>query len=203
MFEAIGSWFLFGTFMYWSVSVGSIILLFYFVEHENTIGAFIEIVVYLFFLQKIAGIDAIGHMSQNRLWGLLYIVGYFIAGTIWSFIKWWIYLRKKVRRFKTDRLKIANDNREDRSSPPYTSWEEIPEDFRENVKNSCRNRLRIPKASENKNKITNWILCWPVSLLWSLFDDIAKEIGRKIVETLNKLYQGMAERAFKEIKEDI
>lgn len=57
--------------------------------------------------------------------------------------------------------------------------------------------VRKPKAAENKQRITTWIVHWPPSLLWSLLHDFVEKLVSRIVMSLRKVFDGIANSAYK------
>lgn len=173
MLAAIGAWFVLGAWAWWVVTAFAVIMLFVAIDKDWHYFGVGELFVYALFLQLVAGVNIIGLIIAHPLLAVAYFAGYLIIGTIWSIVKWWVYLRKKaesLREQKANGYKISS--------------------------------YQIPKAKDKKGKIANWILFWPISFIWTFLDDVVKEIANKIVETLNSLYQGIANSVFKDIKID-
>lgn len=108
----------------------------------------------------------------------LMVVGitfYFVAGVIWSFVKWYFFNLDAAENF---RERLANA----RKIEGYR-----PEDFR-------------PKASDNKRRIIAWIGYWPFSLLRFLLGDVVKRIATKIYQMLAKQYDAVSRRMFREFE---
>jgi len=59
--------------------------------------------------------------------------------------------------------------------------------------------LGKPKLSQEKKKVTLWVMYWPMSMLWSLLDDFIKKMIRHLIIKFQKVYQYLTDRAFKDI----
>jgi len=64
--------------------------------------------------------------------------------------------------------------------------------------NAGRNiKFRVPRATDNKKRITNWVMFWPVHLLIFAFDDYITKLIEGIVFRLRNTFKGVAVRAAK------
>jgi hypothetical protein len=112
---------------------------------------------------------------------VLYVAIYFFIGTVWSLIKWQLYLSKIAKKIN---IAIKNYDKSDRLSlKPFL----------------LNKNLSVPELQENKSRISMWITFWPLSMLLSLMDDFIKRVANEIVEFLHKLYQSMIDKIFKNI----
>lgn len=79
-------------------------------------------------------------------WPILAIgtFGYFLIGVIWAFFKWYRYIIKSLKDFKT-------------------IWDQHPDP---NSTFEIYKKNRKPTAANNKSRITGWISLWPFSMGW-------------------------------------
>jgi len=69
------AWFMYGTFMWWVITIVTIVTIFIIVEKDELVGAIVGIAFYLVYLQFLAGINVLEQIDQNRLLALAYIGG--------------------------------------------------------------------------------------------------------------------------------
>jgi hypothetical protein len=61
---------------------------------------------------------------------------------------------------------------------------------------------RRPLASAHKATIAAWGAWWPLSVLWSIFDDVLKNLGRWIYRQMIGIYAWQARAAFRDVEFD-
>ena len=97
-----------------------------------------------------------------------------MIGFFWSLFKWYRFLIK-------DRDTQINKIEED--SKLYTSKPD---------------KIRIPKFSDNKALISNWITFFPVSMLAQALRLVFKDIATYIAQIYNKSYTKIVKYVFKD-----
>lgn len=173
--------FILGAVGWWFVTVAIFILLLIFVDKIFWGWSTTCLIAYIMILQFVSKVDVLGFILHHPIKILLYIVGYFLIGTVWSLIKWWLYIRKTLEKVLKNKLE-----RDKRFGVVETTIEERRNDL----------EINKPTLDENKGRISMWIIYWPFSLILSLIDDFVKRIAHEIVELLRRLYQGMIDKAF-------
>jgi hypothetical protein len=145
---------------------------------------------------------------------LIFFVAYILAGISWSVGKWYFFL-KNVRdhyvEFKADYI------RKFKLSPDFL--DEGPEKTRDDFCSALERNFRSydprdhkdisyseyvvshiqPQASKNKASITKWIMCWPLSFVWTMLNDPVRKLANAIFNSIKKQFQAMSDRMFKGI----
>lgn len=170
MLEAIGAAFVLGAWGWWLISGIALVLLFLAVENDSLIFGILEVLAYFVFLEWIAGAGILVLLMSNPLAVIGWFLAYIGLGTVWSILKWWLYVQNKAKVHKKQVKDGGN----------ICTWQ-------------------VPSASKKKGKIVNWIILWPISLLWTLLDDFVKKIANKIVETLESIYNRITAFAYRDI----
>jgi len=102
---------------------------------------------------------------------------YVLAGVIWSIKKWYSYLVKERNYLRgiydSQTLSV---NRTDQGRIEFA-------------------REKRPKASDNKQRITTWMLLWPFSFSWWVLT-WPRELFNWLYQRLSTLYDRMSERVF-------
>jgi len=195
--EAFLAAFILGTFWWYAVSLSYIFWCFFLVEKESVGWCFISLAIYLVFLQFLGKVDIFGRFVANPVWAPVCVLSYFIIGFAWSFGKWWLLNRERAELYEKEVEKFFENSKRRETSA-------VPEQYR---KDKCENlkmdwgRNRAPyeklKFSENKEKISVWIVYWPYSFLWSLMNDIVKRVIRQLITHFQKVYQAITDSAYK------
>lgn len=144
--------------------------------------------------------DVWGYITHNGVQTLLLVLGYLVAGVVWSFIKWFSFLMK----FRDEYRSIK------------ASWLEkngIPQDQALTIEQAEHLRRYLadrwthtfygnsfaekPKAAKNKRRITAWMSFWPFSLAGTLINDPIRRLFTWLFNTLKAGYQKVSDHVFR------
>ena len=160
-------------------------------ENDTLIGAVIVFIGYCVLIQLWAEIDILKWVMKNPLHLLWILPSYAFIGLVWSWFKWWLKVTRLAKmideellKFKTAE-KITTDSLTTRQNNKFRQYSIL--------------HLEKPKFSENKRKISVWVMYWPTSVFWFFLNDFVKKAIRRLVESFHKVYEGMTNRAFKNI----
>jgi hypothetical protein len=201
--------FVIGTFWFWALIVAEIILLFVFIDHENGIGATVSLLIFGACLQWLGNVDILGYVWQNPVGVLAAAAAFFVIGTVWGIIKWWIYCRDRLEDYLEAREKFLENNGADpglKTMPPefrskWSSW--LEQNYKYDGEGDNRRLDEAPRARKNKARIMRWMAFWPISMLWSLFDDFVKRVFRTIYQKIAGFLQRIADNMFGKIRDDL
>jgi hypothetical protein len=171
---------------WWVLSVAFFIWIIWEVEKDSWVGSSICVILYLLFMQYLARADIFGHALKHPLGALLAVLGYFVIGFLWSFVKWWLFVSKAADKRVAARKEFLEGKEKVPSEELNQVWE----------RHTHLCGLSKPLATNNKGKISIWILYWPISLLWSLLDDFIKKIIQRLIIAFRKLYDSITNGAF-------
>ncbi len=140
-----------------------------------------------------------GWIANNTLEFLMYLVGYFVLGVVWTISKWFFYLlarRDEATDFKASFCQTKGLNVDD----------EMGETIRKNFVDELvafgsgyNDRTFPPSASYHKAAITRWAAYWPLSAFWTLMGDGLKRIWDFIYVQIAALLQRLSVGVFKKI----
>jgi hypothetical protein len=172
-------------------------------DHGHIFWPVFVLILYLLFMQYIAKVDVLSSIIHHPGQAILYILGYFALGFVWSFVKWWLFVNTVADKYRDARAKFLEEH------PPRMSA--VPSSFRNSDDGLRRSwesvvysqNLQKPIVSKHKNKITVWIMYWPISAIWSLLDDFIKKMVRQIITAFQRFYQLISDRAFRKFDTDI
>jgi len=207
--EGLTTFFAFGSIWFFLFSGLWVVLLFYWVEHQHIVLSGLNIALYILFLNFIVKKDVISSFMDHPGRSLIIILVYLVAGFIWSFIKWWLFVNKKAISYKEKRYEWLQKQRgirekRDISVEGLESIDletPVPERFREDWLRSTGVLYEKPKVTEYKIGISHWVLYWPVSAIWALLDDFVSKVIQVIVVKIRVVYEKITSNAFKNIEE--
>jgi hypothetical protein len=151
---------------------------------ENGFWSFVAIGVYLLGAQ-FCGALAVWDWIRAHPWHLVGYAGvYVLLGCGWAVVKWWRLCRKLLRDIEEvarrnpslDRAKVVKKWQGERG---YNQPASIP-----------------PRPGDYASRITNWIACWPLSLLAAVFGDFLVEFFRVVYERLAGVLQSISNSVF-------
>jgi hypothetical protein len=119
---------------------------------------------------------------------ILGLFGYVIAGIFWSLFKWYLLVLNVKEKYNA-------------SVAMYDSLSEI-EKKHNNKELFIKLRIGINypiKVDHHKNKIYNWLILWPTSLIWFLINDPITRLYNYLYKTLKGTYQKIADNQFENI----
>ncbi len=115
--------FLIGTFWFWTLIFVTAVVIIYFLEASlegeddleggggvpATVTLLISLAVFSYWGGKQTLVDLLTYLRHNPLITVSLIVSYFISGTIWSFFKWYFFLKKVKNKMIKESKSIKKD----------------------------------------------------------------------------------------------
>lgn len=173
--------FIWGTFWFWTLIIVGFITVTYFVEKQrsNGWGALLTAlalgVILFFFGSKEPITNTVSYIVHHPFTVLALIAGYFVAGTVWSMVKWYFHLKKLQRLGQWP-----------------TKYEDTSVDFRD------RKQVPVaPVAKDHRSDILMWMSWWPFSALWTLIDNPFRRVFEWIFNSLEGTFNSISQRVFK------
>ncbi len=139
---------------------------------------------------------------------ILFVLGYLVAGVVWSFLKWSEFVKRKIELFKKVRAQVivtrpefSDTNDKDRD---YLCDRLRANGFKDiwshHVKSMGEIILKItPIGSENKSSIIAWISYWPLSLLATLLNNPFRRLFEYVYSLVADAYDKISQRHFKSL----
>jgi hypothetical protein len=141
---------------------------------------------------------------------ILFVLGYLIAGVVWSFMKWNEFVKRKINTFKKVRAELIV-KRPEFSDTNDRDMSQLCDNLRangfsgiynHNVKSMGELILKItPIGSENKSGIIAWISYWPLSLLATLLNNPFRRLFEYVYSLVANAYDKISEKHFKSLVE--
>lgn len=165
-----------GTMAFWGLMVTAALMILCTVETSTSgkgrmFGPVLTTVITSFLLVCINRHDILTLIHGMTWSGVLVFGGsYFVAGLIWSFFRWFTFVKKRYQWYKRSH---GNDP-----------------DFEKAKKSN------IPLAKEHKEELSAWIVFWPFSMIRYVLGDLFKDLINAIVTTFQKTYNSIAQKVF-------
>lgn len=128
-------------------------------------------------LQLFSDIHPFTFIVNNVLETIFIVIGWFLVGSVYATVKWWIYVNKIARK-----IKIAKD------SEKILYYADHRTDALGDI---------VPlQVSDYKGKITGWISFWLFSLLGTLLNDVLLEFAEWLYSQIGGILQKISNKAF-------
>jgi hypothetical protein len=183
---------------WWIVTAVAVYWLFWGIEHDGFLVVSSCVILYILFLNFMSQLNFLSlgtlrWIQENPLLSIGIVVLYFVVGVVWSFVKWWLYIKEFVERIiDVDKLKetVKDKKKELVDSKDYD---------KEKVRGLINKKK--PHVKDYKGRIAGWISYWPISFIWSILNDFIKRMVRQLVDYLGDYYQGITNRIFNKLIE--
>jgi hypothetical protein len=175
----IAEFFILGGIWWWFLTVAIFFLLVWEIAGEKVIAAFFTLGLYLGLIHLFGNASIFDTIGKNPALIYIGVPAYFIVGTGWGFIKWFLYIKRKILDYKETRqswLQSSGVNDATLNTP-------IPDNLKESWV------IRVPNfyAVRHKNKIITWMAFWPLSMIWSFIDEPWRYIYNFCIGLLQKI----------------
>lgn len=194
----------FGSFWFWTLILCESVAIIYFLEHQKPGRLNMSIFLFLFLLWVFSDIPVVSYVFHNPVRIVATILGYLVAGTLWSIAKWYFFV-----------LNVRDDYYEARKSfceeqgIAGTEW--TPEQKQRWEKYFARQRSYFrsgvdsfgrPIARENKERIVMWMCYWPWSMVWTILNDPFRRLFLAIYEYVQGIHDSISRRLYRNFQGD-
>lgn len=141
-----------------------LILSFTYMEKESGTGIFVVFLIFLGILHMGGVVNILTTLFANPITVILTGLSYFVAGTIWTLLKFKLYVRKK-------RIEIN-------AAIDSGKYDVVKKDGRNyyGSQRSLESDMRDLSVSENKYHIIRWAVWWPFSVIWTVLRDFVRDV---------------------------
>lgn len=179
----IYEFFVFASFWWWFLFGAFFLLEVLFVESDKPSAATLTMIIFAVMI-VLFGDVSFTWIRDNPGTIVAVIVGWFLAGTVWSVVKWYFFclnIRDKYLAWSADQ-----------STPPSAS----------DVRYWAAKQDLIefpPQAIQQKEQIITWMVYWPFSATWTLLNDPVRRLFNMIYRKISKALQEISDKVFKGI----
>lgn len=197
-----------GTFWFWILMAVHFCVLLALIEYEKVGWATITLIATFAALHFLGDFNIVSAVLHNPATAAIVAAGYFVAGTAWSVVKWWFYVRRCREEYDTLKAAFLERNGVQGTAVPDAlkgKWkEELSNDYRygRERRRSFANGV-IPKAGDHKGRIMTWMCYWPWSAVWTMINDPVKRLFKQIYLQIQGLLQSISNRAFSGVENDL
>jgi hypothetical protein len=186
-----------GVFFYLLVAVVTILLIL-FAELERPICAGITLILTFALLALLGNFNILAAIKAHPFISLIALPGYFVAGTLWSFAKWWFYVHNEAAKYKEKKEEFLKGEKVLLMAPEEreAAWRRYLEHLQ-----SYRSHPK-PEVSENKCRILTWMIYWPWSFVWTIINDPVTKFFKFIFRKLRFVYEAIVNSAYKDVEGD-
>lgn len=182
----ITTFILLGGFYFWVSILAALGFGIFLVEKENGFAATIALLLELGILVLFSDVPIFVWIAANQMLLIYCLIGYFIIGIMWAIAKWYFYVLDR----RDEALIIKEDH-------PSLNREDL---IRKITTSTRYNDLSFPpNAKEHKADFLRWSSYWPLSITWSLLNDIISRIWTTIYSYITGILQKISNKIFKEI----
>lgn len=131
-------------------------------------------------VMELAGASALWPwVVENPLRLVVYLVGYLIAGGLWSLFKWWLFVRRRMPEVKEAFQRWSRDH----ASAPMDEF----------IASSYHNPVSL-SDNTNQERIMRWMIWWVPSLFWTLLSDLLISIWNRVYDLMAGGYRAIMRR---------
>lgn len=171
--------FVVGTFWFWLILIIAGILGTWFLEKEESYGSgtawtlgLTGAVLYLFGSKKeVTDLALCIAHNPGMIAGLF--ISYIIIGTVWSIVKWYLFVKMKYR-FVT------------KKRPDYAQKLDLEK----------MSQYR-PLAVDEKYRIMSWMLYWPLSVIWTAINNPFRKAFNAVYNSIEGIFDSISNSIFK------
>ncbi|MBU1179759.1 hypothetical protein KJ885_02345 [Patescibacteria group bacterium] len=190
-----------GGVLFWILLSVVCLLLIVAVEFERPGWATVSVIATFLLLGFFGDFNVWLAVKGNPLIALGFFFAYVVVGVLWSFGKWWFFVRNKRDEYEECKARFLRDKGiENTSVVPDNLKKEWSQQFGRYATRDYYGGK--PKARENKARILTWMIYWPWSMFWTLINDPIKRFFKFIYERLQKVYQKIADSVYKGVEDD-
>jgi hypothetical protein len=201
----LGGLFVLGSLGFWLLTIGVVIALMVLVEFEKNFISLCLVAATAALLYFGGNSDAFRWFVDHPLQVGLAILGYILAGSAWSIVKWFLFVVEKKEKFLEFKAHYLNTHPE--------GIEGFKKMFNDNTVSvydtdrqahfSIRKAYGIPEPRDYKSRIVGWMGWWPWSLLNAILFDFFKKVFQHIYNVLTELYRSIAKKVYGDITDDL
>jgi hypothetical protein len=185
----------FGTVWGWIIFVAAYIIITALVENDKGFWAFLAVILTTIALCTPHFQAAVHFIVANPGKVLLMIIGYFVIGTVWGIIKWFLYVNRQLEKYNEKKTEFLLKNKATEFTPALAAaFKSHYFGFGDGL---------VPQAHDHKGDILMWMTYWPFSSLWTLINDPIRKIFRTIYTNIASSLQAISDRMFKTATADL
>jgi len=198
MWTILAEAFVFGTVWFWMVIVAAFVLITILEECEKGAIAFAALVATVALLNVSSPIFTT--LLHNPKRTILLVIAYFVVGTVWGFIKWFLFVTRQLEKYNEAKANFLRSNNATVLTP------KLAKDLKKYITEDLYGEYSIevnPQVRAHKSDVMRWMTYWPFSGLWTLINDPVRRAFRWIYARMQGTMQAVSDRVFRKANEDM
>jgi hypothetical protein len=147
--------------------------------------------IFYFFLGRT---DFYQYFDYSALQFAILGVVYLIVGSVWSFIKWYMYSKNKLPAYKRE-LEYELKKYE------VSSFRDLNDEDKKKVEKELSGL--IPKVTNNKSRVISWIVYWPLSIVRYIFTEFLYDMFSGIFNLIKDYFQSVTNNMYNKANNDV
>jgi hypothetical protein len=181
--------FIFGTFWFWALVAVEVCCLLGLVAQRNFGGGFLSFLVFVLLIQFFGDIDVFGFVANNPLKTLVLFFSYFVIGTLWASLKWFLLVLDNIRK--------AKDYREEWLKERRLSFGDLSQEDEARFYKDLDQHCPQARIAQHKLEFFTWMSFWWISLVITIFSDFFTRICKEVYHWIQGWLQGISDGFWK------
>jgi hypothetical protein len=196
--------------LWWLLFLTASGLIIWALEEEKGVWATVTIVAAVILMTVFGTMPTVDWVQTHQYTLLFCGVGYFVAGALWGYaVKWYFYCTSKREKYEEKKRHWLRDRgRADSKNVP----EDLKEDWEDAIKADPNFSYRTytgekiveikPRYWNHKARTLRWAVYWPWSFLWSVFDDVIRNVFRYLQRFFGGIMEWISNFVFRDLDAD-
>lgn len=134
---------------------------------------------------------------------LKYIGCYLLVGCFWGAAKWWQFCKKQRDLYENAKADFLRAHKATELTPALrVEWTKKLQSQSRYDRHYVLNGAP-PEASQNKEKIMNWMYLWPFSMLGTFLSDFLRNVWTSIYNWMGGIYDSIARAVWSGTENDL
>lgn len=197
--------------LWWLLFIAASGLIIWALEEENGLWATVVFVASILLMTFFGTMPTLDWFLAHQ-WTILTAIGaYFIAGAVWGYaIKWYFFCIAKREKYEDiKRHWLRNMGYPNEKTIPASMKDKWAEEIKRNHSDYFYwgpNREKIIQIEtrywDHKARTLRWAVYWPWSVLWSIFDDVIRNIFRHLQRFFSGIMEWISNFVFRGVADD-
>jgi len=188
---------------FWAVLVAAIGILVLLTENEHWGWATVIFTAFFVSLGIFGIFNLYAFALSNPTVVLMYFGIYLLIGCFWGAVKWWQYCKKQRNLYEEAKADFLRAHKATELTPALrVAWTKKLQ-TRDRYDRFYVLNAEPPVASNNKEKIMNWMYLWPFSMLGTFMSDFLRKLWVTIYNWMGGIYDSISRAVWSGTENDL
>jgi phosphate/sulfate permease len=138
-------------------------------------------------------------IQLHPFWTSAWVLGYLVAGAVWSLIKWTVSVKKQDMKYKNFKADFLREEKATELTPALAAKlaDKLDGRYGKDI------TAEPPVARDHRSSLIRWATYWPFSMIGTALNDFVRKIFNYIYEMLQTTYQRISDHLFREATADM